>query len=635
MKIFNYLITLTSLTILWSCGDADELIENTAPVISDQSFMIDENSAEGTVVGQITASDADGDSLTFTMNDASGTFTLSTDGKLTVAKSENLDFETTAAYEFDVTVKDAETSVSATVTVTVVDIAENVLPTIADQTFEIAEDASVGTVVGQVVFEDADGDNLSITSADTTFFSLSSAGELTVKSKLDYETTTSHTMSISVSDNIDHDGDGTADLVTVTLTINVTDIEELAPNTVKMGEQVYSVVGTWIESYGKGDPAFSGTKTHISTGISFYDAAIVPTDDDPFNGPNYAGPDNASVGGWMELHYAGDEHFKTGTYDHFDLYGSDGELLDNIDASGDVFELTFITGFDSVNEKYYVNKSGSVTLSGSAGNYLVEMDLVLFSPEDSDQEISFKGSFTISMDPIPAFVDEEIEISTAPTFSVQLPDTLADTYVRSPTWTGSELWVTTVTYDGATDELVYHIGNEHALAVNVANGDLVEGVSLSENFPIDNIHYEDGSFWSIVYGSYSKVDIAANEVTEQLASSNGYNEAFWVYDGEDFHTDESGNYTTISTSGIKTVYTDYETPNDLVFGDGHFWALQVAGEDSKIIKLDKDLDRVKVYGVPNLATLNEDAWHEIQIVLINGELWVYDGINNFYNTGLK
>ena len=68
------------------------------PVINDQEFSTNENSAVGTVVGSVLASDADaGQSLTYSIVGGSGATVFQIDaatGELTVADTAQLDRET-------------------------------------------------------------------------------------------------------------------------------------------------------------------------------------------------------------------------------------------------------------------------------------------------------------------------------------------------------------------------------------------------------------------------------------------------------------------------------------------------------------------------------------------------------------
>ncbi len=129
---------------------------NVAPVIEDQEFSIAENSASGTVVGQVTASDDNaGQTLSFaiTAGNTSNAFALDpATGQLTVDNAAMLDFELYPAFVLTVAVTDNGTpplTSSAQVTVNLIDRLEivgdlkpgddsNTLDSKADAKFEIA-----------------------------------------------------------------------------------------------------------------------------------------------------------------------------------------------------------------------------------------------------------------------------------------------------------------------------------------------------------------------------------------------------------------------------------------------------------------------------------------------------------------
>ncbi|MGD8985432.1 MAG: Calx-beta domain-containing protein, partial [Desulfobacteraceae bacterium] len=105
---------------------------NDAPVVNDQSFNVDENSVNGTVVGTVAASDEDVPSQTLTYTVMGGTgqtaFNLNAGtGEITVADSNQLDFETTPSFTLDVQLTDdglPNVSDTATITITLNDINE-------------------------------------------------------------------------------------------------------------------------------------------------------------------------------------------------------------------------------------------------------------------------------------------------------------------------------------------------------------------------------------------------------------------------------------------------------------------------------------------------------------------------------
>ncbi len=103
--------------------------ENQAPVVNNQTFTVPENSANGTLVGTISASDPDaGQTLSYSLSGTSAFSVESTGGKLRVADENQLDYETNKSFSFTVTVTDNGTSTlsdNATITVNLTDVDEN------------------------------------------------------------------------------------------------------------------------------------------------------------------------------------------------------------------------------------------------------------------------------------------------------------------------------------------------------------------------------------------------------------------------------------------------------------------------------------------------------------------------------
>jgi len=102
--------------ILFSTG----LAAQTPPDIS-LIFYLDENSENGTLVGTVTATDPDGDPLTFSIlsgNDAGAFAISSTDGTLTVADKGQLDFVVNPSFSLMVEANDGNGGVT-TVSVTI------------------------------------------------------------------------------------------------------------------------------------------------------------------------------------------------------------------------------------------------------------------------------------------------------------------------------------------------------------------------------------------------------------------------------------------------------------------------------------------------------------------------------------
>ncbi|PNW53701.1 UNVERIFIED_CONTAM: hypothetical protein BEN50_09655 [Euhalothece sp. KZN 001] len=104
--------------------------DNNPPVLNNQSFSVNENSEERTLIGTIDAEDADGDDLTFSFGDVLPTdvdqdeqlpFALDENsGALTVADPDDLNVEIQDTFNFDVVATDpANAQATGTVTVNV------------------------------------------------------------------------------------------------------------------------------------------------------------------------------------------------------------------------------------------------------------------------------------------------------------------------------------------------------------------------------------------------------------------------------------------------------------------------------------------------------------------------------------
>ena len=165
--VFNLTVTVTDAGGLSDTAAVTVNLTNVNedPTASDATFSLAENSADGTVVGSVSASDPDaGDTLSYAITGGDPSRGVRIDaatGQITVADSAQLDFETTPVFNLTVTVTDAGgLSDTAAVTVNLTNVNED--PTASDATFSLAENSADGTVVGSVSASDPDaGDTLS------------------------------------------------------------------------------------------------------------------------------------------------------------------------------------------------------------------------------------------------------------------------------------------------------------------------------------------------------------------------------------------------------------------------------------------------------------------------------------------
>ncbi|CAN5357114.1 hypothetical protein BH09BAC1_BH09BAC1_02160 [soil metagenome] len=145
---------------------------NTAPSISAQSFSIDENKPNGSVVGTVVATDAQSNPITYsiTAGNTGGAFAIgSSTGQITVANVNALDYETTPVFSLTINASDGTLSNSATITITLNDINENLPinnpPVLVDASFTIDEDSPMNLIPALFALYpsnviDADGDTI-------------------------------------------------------------------------------------------------------------------------------------------------------------------------------------------------------------------------------------------------------------------------------------------------------------------------------------------------------------------------------------------------------------------------------------------------------------------------------------------
>ncbi len=258
---------------------------NEAPVITDsQVFDIDENSATGTVVGTVLASDEDaGTTLEYSIllgPGYNGGFNInSSTGEIT--SDMELDFETTEHYIFTVRVSDGSLTYDNDIRINVNNV--NEAPVIVSgQTFNINENSSTGTAVGIVSASDVDAGTIlkySIESGnDAGRFAINtSTGEIIAASDaLDFEATNSYTLDIEVSDETLND------VKSITININNvndnTPVVESAEITIDEGTANGTVIYTLVMSDADGDLnplTFTSTAGHDALNLVGDDIVVV------------------------------------------------------------------------------------------------------------------------------------------------------------------------------------------------------------------------------------------------------------------------------------------------------------------------------------------------------------------------
>ncbi len=134
---------------------------NNEPTMNSDTFTVDENSTNGSVVGSAVAADPELGALRYaiTAGNTDGAFTVDpVTGQITVANSAVLDFETTPTFVLTVAAIDPEGAYdTATITVNLNDLVENTAPTtsgIAD--FSVNEDGGFSFIDLKAIFDDTE-----------------------------------------------------------------------------------------------------------------------------------------------------------------------------------------------------------------------------------------------------------------------------------------------------------------------------------------------------------------------------------------------------------------------------------------------------------------------------------------------
>jgi hypothetical protein len=196
-----------------------------------------ENTATGTTIATSSVSDPEAGAITYSLSGTgSENFSVSSDGTVTLASG--LDYETATAYAITLTASDGANSVSETLTINVGDINEAPSLTNSLAASSFAENVATGTTIATASASDPEAQSItySISGTGSENFAIDADGNVTLASSLDYETTTSYSLTITASDGTNSTQE--------TVSISVTDIIEFAlalnSNSVSINEDVSS-----------------------------------------------------------------------------------------------------------------------------------------------------------------------------------------------------------------------------------------------------------------------------------------------------------------------------------------------------------------------------------------------------------
>lgn len=129
VEVTDQVDTITS-TVTINVEDA-----NDPPRFTNKLFEIEENQEVGTVVGNLNATDEDGDEITFVIRDGnvSNAFAITTNGDIVVANEEVLDFEERTTITLTVSALDGNVDFEDIVEIKITDLIDNILITGVDE----------------------------------------------------------------------------------------------------------------------------------------------------------------------------------------------------------------------------------------------------------------------------------------------------------------------------------------------------------------------------------------------------------------------------------------------------------------------------------------------------------------------
>jgi serralysin len=212
----SYLIILTLTdgieTVTKDLTIAITNINDVAPEFtSDATFSAAENQ---TAIGTVTATDAEGDNVSFTVSGSE--LAITSAGVLTFASAP--DYETKTSYTATVTASDGTNSTTQAITVNVTNL-NDVAPVFkGGSSYSTEENKKFITIINVY---DSEGDSLSFSISGNdaeNFYIDSSSGALSFKDTPDFETKNKYILTITVNDGVNS--------ISLNMTINITNVEE-------------------------------------------------------------------------------------------------------------------------------------------------------------------------------------------------------------------------------------------------------------------------------------------------------------------------------------------------------------------------------------------------------------------------
>jgi hypothetical protein len=208
----------TVFEISFSVIDIDEPAILTAST-SATSFA--EDSLTGINIGTASATDPEGQTVTFSLS-GTGSENFSVDSSGNISLVNSLDYETATSYTLALNASDGVNTTTSELIITVDDVNEAPILSNSLAASSFAENVSTGTTIATASAADPESQTItySLSGTGSDKFAVDSAGNITLSSALDYETTTSYSLTLTASDGTNSTSN--------TINISVDDVIELS-----------------------------------------------------------------------------------------------------------------------------------------------------------------------------------------------------------------------------------------------------------------------------------------------------------------------------------------------------------------------------------------------------------------------
>ena len=346
----------------------NNLNDNSPVITSAETFAVDENE---TSVGSLSATDADGDTVTFTLG---GTDADSFSLNSPLAFVEAPDFETKSSYTITVIASDGTNTVEQEVTITINNLNDNVPVITSLDTFTIPENVAELTTLSAT---DADGDALTFTlsGTDASSFTLNSTtGAFAFAAAPDFETKKSYAATLNVSDG--------SFSVSQDLTFSITNVEEVPVFTTNgqyTADENQYAIGT-ASAYDPDGGSVTFTFGDGNSVIQVTEAGVLSFVTDHFR---EGAPDYEGLGPYP---FDGDYNTAVGCSGN----GDDNYILIATDANGNSTRQNICVQINNLNEAPVFTSAASFTIdeNTSAVGTLAATD------DDTDDTVTFSLSGT-------------------------------------------------------------------------------------------------------------------------------------------------------------------------------------------------------------------------------------------------